>query len=188
MILGKLRIKEPIEKAMRETRNWLERLGISGLNLDTKYDAKLNIALVRFTYQGKPYEFQSKSQDNCRLNMWAIARVMEYKVRSHLMGIENFQKAMVAYIQLEASSEAQKQGQAENLKDNSSMQEDKNLCLALGISHLASNKELQAHYKKLAKAWHPDMAGSEEAKKSFETKFVEINNTWEKLKKIRGIE
>ncbi len=179
MKLGQLKTTKRVEQAIREIRDWLDKIGIHGLGIDTRYDASQNIALASFSYEGKRYEFRSTNQVNCRLNMWAIARVMEYKVRSHIMGIENFEKSMRAYLLLEASEEA--------MKGSPPMTAESKDYVVLGIGELASNQELKSNYKKLAKAWHPDMAGSDEAKKSFEDKFAEINAAWNRIKKARGI-
>ena len=46
--------------------------------------------------------------------------------------------------------------------------------------------EIEKVYKKLAKAFHPDMALSEEAKKEFEKRFGEINQAYSEIKKERG--
>ena len=184
MKIGQLKTTEPIEKAMREIRYWLGKINADGLNTNTNYDAKTNIALLRMHYKGKSYEFRSQNQKNCRLNMWAIARVMEYKVRAHLMGIEQFDKSMQAYLQLGASAEAMMAGaQATGTESSQNL----SVYAVIGISPLASNDELKAHYKKLAKSWHPDMAGSEEAKTVFEKKFAEINEAWRQIQLERGL-
>lgn len=180
--IGQLRIGQPIEKAMRMIKEWLDKIRINGLSLDIRYDARQNVALVRFSFNGKNYEFKSASQSNCRLNMWAIARVMEYKVRAHLMGIEKFDKSMQAYLQLEASPEAMQAGNSQSYGS-----QDNAAYATLGVSPLSSNTELIGHFRKLSKSWHPDMAGSEEAKIVFEKKFSEINSAWETIKKERMI-
>lgn len=176
--LGQLRTDKSIENAMREIRDWLFKLKISGLNLLTNYDPRLNIAVLSFKYNDKAYEFRSTKQKNCRLNMHAIARVMESKVRAHLMGIEDFDKSMVAYLQLEDHSGA---SQAQAMPAN-----ERNY-VKLGISALASNEELQAHYKKLCRTFHPDMALSEYAKEEFQKRMAEINEAWAEIKKERGL-
>jgi DnaJ-domain-containing protein 1 len=177
--LGQLRIKEPIEKAIREIRNWLDKLKISGLSINTNYDARMNIALLRFNYNGQDYEFISKKQSNCRLNMWAIARAMESKVRNHIMGIEDFGTSMTAYLRLENKSNY-------TSPDTPTTVKEKNYVI-LGVSPLASNQELEAKYKVLVKSFHPDMALSLEAKNEFEKRISEINNAWSEIKKERGI-
>lgn len=177
--IGKLWTKESIEKAIQTIKDWLDFLEISGMNLVIKYDAKQNIALIRFPYGGKNYEFVSKTQTNCRLNMWAIARVMEYKIRAHLMNIEPFQKSMQAYIQLDYQGTYQYQEQPN--------QQDTSAYGVLGISPLASNSEIEVHYKKMVRSWHPDAATTEEAKSVFEKKFTEINEAYQQIKKERGL-
>lgn len=184
MPIGKLNTTKPIERAIKEIRDWLTKLGVNGLTIDIKYDAASNVAILRFTYGGKNYEFKSTKQSNCRLNMHAIARVIESKVRNHLMGIEEFNRAMTSYLQIEASSEAQARSSYETQETRSQNIE---AYAVMGISHLASNAELEAHYKKLAKSWHPDMAGSEEAKVVFQRKFSEINQAWSNIKTERGL-
>jgi preprotein translocase subunit Sec63 len=57
----------------------------------------------------------------------------------------------------------------------------------LGISSLASNEEVALCYKRMAKAWHPDMANSAEAKEVFLKKFSEINEAHQKIKAERGV-
>ena len=51
--LGQLRTDKPIEWAIREIREWLDKIGIGGLELDVKYDARMNIALIKFKYKNK---------------------------------------------------------------------------------------------------------------------------------------
>lgn len=111
--------------------------------------------------------------------MWAIARVMEYKARSHIMNIEDFEKSMKSYLLLEAP-----QGTTTAVFADV---EAKDYAL-IGVSPLASNDEVGAAYRKVAKTWHPDMAGSVEAKAVFESKFAEINEAYSRIKKVRGIQ
>lgn len=176
--IGQLNTSKPIETAMRQIKEWLFKIGISGLNLNTNYDPRLNIALITFRYNNKNYEFRSKKQKNCRLNMFAIARVMENKVRAHLMGIEDFDKSMIAYLQLEDHTG--------NTPQQTTPPNNQNY-IKLGISPLASNEELQTNYKRLCRTFHPDMALSEEAKKEFEKRMAEINEAWTQIKKERGL-
>ena len=128
--LGILRTDKPIESAIKEIRNWLDKIEISGLGIDTRYDAKTNVAMLRFSYQGKNYEFRSTKQHNCRLNMWAVARAMESKVRNHIMGIEQFQKSMQAYLLLEGSA----------APNSEQPKADATAYATLGISPLSSNE------------------------------------------------
>jgi hypothetical protein len=174
--IGQLRTSKPIEKAIRDLRYWLTKIEINGLSINARYDAKQNIALLNFIYKEKKYEFRSTKQSNCRLNMWAICKAMESKIRNHLMGIEPFEKSMTAYLQLEGPTISEEIMEIDNAP-----------YVILGISSLSSNEELEKHYNKLAKSWHPDMAGSEEAKEIFEQKFAEINQAWTEIKKQRGI-
>ena len=109
--------------------------------------------------------------------MWAIARAMESKVRNHIMEIEPFEKSMKSYLLLEGSTAPLEEHEKADVTSYA----------IIGISPLASNDELEKHYKKTAKAWHPDMAGSEEARKVFEDKFSEINSAWEQIKKESGL-
>lgn len=182
--MGQLRTTDPIEKATRTIREWLERIGVNGFDLDTKWDARSNVALVRFRYGTQWYEFKSTKQNNCRLNMHGIARVIEYKVRAHLMRIEEFGNSMKAYLALENQSNYQPNT---NQSQFSSSPTDEKSYAVLGLSSLASNQELEQAHKKMAKTWHPDNALSQEAKKEFEKRMSEINSVWEQIKKERGI-
>jgi hypothetical protein len=179
--IGVLRTKEPIEKAISEIKNWLSFVKVSGLDLIIQYDARINIAVLKFKKNGKDYEFRSTTQANCRLNMWGIARVMEYKVRSHLMKIEDFDKSMSAYLQLENKSDTR----AESISKSSSYTELN--YVALGISPLSSNIQIQEKYKSLMRSFHPDMALSEEAKKEFEKRASQINQAYAQIKLERGL-
>jgi len=176
--IGQLQTSKSIDVATREIREWLDRLGINGMAVDLRYDAKTNIALCKFKYKNKDYEFRSTKQNNCRLNMHGIARVMEGKVRFHIMGIEDFEKSMSAYLQLPNYSE---------FKDNEFYEADKECYKVLEINSLASNEELIKQHKKLCKTYHPDMANSEEAKEMMEKKISKINEAWSEIKKERGI-
>jgi len=177
--LGQLNSKEPIEKAMREIREWLDKLRVNGLSINTNYDARMNIAILKFNYNGKNYEFRSTKQSNCRLNMWGIARVMEYKVRSHIMGIEDFSKSMESYVQIEDKSGIKNEFIPQNANE-------KNYVL-LGISLTASNEEIKSRYRELVKTHHPDMYNSKEAREEAEKKFAEINEAYDIISKERGL-
>lgn len=177
-----LNTQQPMEKAMREVRDWLEKIGVNGLNININYDARTNIALLKFKFKDKNYEFRSTSQKNCRLNMHAIARVMEFKVRSHLMGIEKFDTSMSPYLSIEGSTE---QPIGENVSPQ--FKQDYNAYAILRVDPLASNEEIELCYKRMVKAWHPDMAGSQEAKKEFEKRFKELNEAYDKIKRERGL-
>lgn len=168
-----------IDVATREIRGWLEKISVDGLSIDTRYDAAKNVALLRFTYQGKNYEFRSTKQKNCRLNMHAIARVMESKVRAQLMGIEDFTKAMQAYLLIEGSTDQRYAPQQRPV--------DELAYVKLGISPLASNEQIEAHYKKMMKSFHPDLAMSELAKEEFGKRAAEINAAYAIIKAERGI-
>ena len=43
--LGQLRTGLPIERAIREIRDWLSKIGVSGLSIDSRYDARTNTML-----------------------------------------------------------------------------------------------------------------------------------------------
>lgn len=176
--IGQLTTEKPIEKAMKEIKEWLSKINVNGLDIDLRYDAKTNVAMLRFKFKSKNYEFISRQQSNCRLNMWGIARVIEFKVRAQLMGIEDFGSSMKAYEMLEGKVEPQGQGTPMNELNY----------VKLGISYLASNQEIQEKYKTLMKSFHPDMALSREAKAEFEKRASEINQAYNEIKKERGIE
>jgi hypothetical protein len=177
--LGQLRTNEPIERAMRIIRDWLSKLGINGMTINTNYDAKMNIAMIKFVHKNVTYEFRSTKQSNCRLNMWGIARVMEYKVRASLMGIEDFEKSMKAYIQIEDKSGIHNEYTPQDINQKN--------YLILGISPLASNEEIKKRWFTLQKTFHPDMALSDEAKAEFNKRISEINVAYTEIKKERDI-
>lgn len=173
--IGELRTERSIESAIKEINKWLSKITVDGLNIE--YDAKLNIAVLRFIYNSKNYEFRSTNQKNCRLNMWGIARVIEFKVRAHLMKIEDFGASMAYYKLLEGRVEFQKKESVNEIN-----------YIRLGISPLASNDEIRKKYRQLMKSFHPDMALSIEAKKEFEKRSYEINQAYAEIKKERGME
>lgn len=176
--IGQLTTDKPIEKAMKEIKDWLSKINVNGLDIDLRYDAKTNVAMLRFKFKGKDYEFISRKQSNCRLNMWGIARVIEFKVRAQLMGIEDFGSSMKAYEMLEGKVEPPVRDAPANELNY----------VKLGISSLASNPEIQAKYRTMMKSFHPDMALSKEAKAEFEKRAAEINQAYNEIKKERGIE
>ena len=183
MPLGKLKTAKPIETAIKDSKEWLSKLGIGGLDMNFNYDAKLNIALIRFKYKGKSYEFISRNQDNARLNAHAIAQVMQGKVRAHIMKIEDFGTAMSPYLQLENRSDFHTQTPV-----NPQIKASDRDYAVLGMTPLASNPELENRYKSLMKTWHPDNALSGEAKLEFQKRAQEINEVWSNIKKERGIQ
>ena len=176
MKIGQLKTTEPIYKAENEVKEWLYRLGVNGLSINTAYDARTNISLVRFNYKGKNYEFISRKQKNSRLNMFGIAKAMEYKVRLHLMEIEDFGTAMKGYLQIEGT-----------IGTGESVPHDALPYQLIGISPTSSNDELEAHYKRLLKLTHPDRMVNPEDKEFANKRLVEINESWMKIKTERGI-
>lgn len=180
MNIGTMKSSKPIEVAMREIKEWLTRLGVNGLGIDLRYDASSNVALLRFKFKEKTYEFRSSKQKNCRLNMFGIARVMEFKVRAHLMGIEDFGTSMQAYLSLEDKTGTTPIGANPPEKNEINY-------IKLGVSPLASNDEIKKKYLELMKTFHPDMALSEGAKTEFTKRVSEVNEAWAEIKKERGI-
>lgn len=176
--VGTLQTGKSIEKAMKEITEWLSKIGVNGLDVDLRYDARTNVAMLKFTYKGKPYEFRSTRQTNCRLNMWGIARVIEWRVRGQLMGIEDFGESMFRY---------KLEGKVEPLAAAVPLANEMNY-VKLGISPLASNAQIIARHRELMKTFHPDMVNSSEAKKEFERRAAEINQAYNEIKKERGIE
>ena len=174
--IGQLRTGEPIEKAMRIIRDWLNKLGVDGLSINTSYSSANNIAVLKFRYKNKDYEFRSTKQSSCRLNMHGIARVMEYKVRASIMGIEDFETSMKSYLQIEnKSSFTSVQHSAEDQYYE-----------ILGVTRKMSDEEIKKKYNTLMKLNHPDMVNSEELKKEFGLKVARINEAYTEIKKERG--
>ena len=175
--IGELRTEKSIESAIKETKKWLSLIAVDEFDIDIMYDVRSNSAALMFKYKDKDYEFHSTNQKNCRLNMWGIARVMEFKVRAQLMKIEDFGASMESYKLLEGRVEFQTQKSINEVN-----------YIRLGISPLASNDEIRKKYRQLMKSFHPDMALSEEAKKEFEKRTTEINQAYSEIKKERGME
>jgi len=175
--IGQLTTEKSIELAMKEVKEWLSKINVNGLDIDLRYDAKTNVAMLRFKFKSKEYEFISRKQNNCRLNMWGIARVIEFKVRAQLMGIEDFGSSMKAYERLEGQTEPVARATPVNELNY----------VKLGISPLASNQEIQEKYKQMMKSFHPDMALSPQAKNEFGKRASEINQAYNEIKKERGI-
>ncbi|MFN8258718.1 MAG: TerB family tellurite resistance protein [Bacteroidales bacterium] len=61
--------------------------------------------------------------------------------------------------------------------------------IILGLSNDASIEEIKKTYRELVKTFHPDVTldKSEGYRKKASEKFIEINDAYEKIKKIRGI-
>lgn len=173
--IGELRTEKSIESAIKEINKWLILIAVYGA--DIEYDARSNIAVLRLRYNDRDYEFRSINQKNCRLNMWGIARVIEFKVRSHLMGIEDFGASMESYKLLVGKVEPQMRESINEIN-----------YIRLGISSLASNDEIRKKYRQLMKSFHPDMVLSVEAKKEFQKRAAEINQAYAEIKKERGME
>jgi len=59
----------------------------------------------------------------------------------------------------------------------------------LGISHDASDEDIKKAYRMMALRYHPDKVShlGEDVKKAALEKFQELNNAYQKIKKIRGI-
>ena len=174
--IGELRTEKPIESAIKEIKKWLSLIAVNEFDIEVRYDVRSNSAVLVFEYKDKDYEFRSTNQKNCRLNVWGIARVMEFKVRAQLMKIEDFGASMESYKLLEGRVEFQQESVNEINY------------IILGISPLASNEEVRKKYKQLMKSFHPDMALSVEAKKEFGKRAAEINQAYAEIKKERRIE
>ena len=179
--IGRLKTSRSISQAISKINFWLNKLKDNGLNIDTRYDAGINVSLLKFNYQNKDYEFRSTKQDNCRLNMWAIARVIEYKVRSHIMNIEKFETSMSPYLQIENKSSYQSENFVKKTNENNYK--------ILGIDLTSSNEEINKRYKELQKMYHPDRIAdfSDTAKNDFQNKIAEINKAYSEIKQERGI-
>lgn len=179
--LGTLQTTKTIEQGMKEIRDWLFEMKVNGIDININYDPASNVALLRFKFQGKAYEFRSTKQKNCRLNLHAIARAMEGKVRNSIMGIEDFRKAMSPYLMLENKSDyVSEHGRPEQEAS------DKDYAI-IGLTPLASNQEIEARYRHLMKTFHPDNALSSEAKVEFQKRASEINSVYSNIKKARGL-
>lgn len=176
--IGKLRTEKSIEHAMKEIKVWLDKVGVSGLDLIIQYDARLNVAVIKFKKKGKSYEFRSTKQKNCRLNMHAISKVMEFKVRADIMKIEDFDTSMQAYLAIEDKTGSSL---------NQPVQANESAYVVLGLSPLCSNEEFLKKHRELMKSYHPDMALSVEAKKVFEKRSAEINEAVSSIKLERGL-
>ena len=84
-----------------ESRQNLERMGVSGLTIDIRWDTRSNISMVRFNYKGKNYEMRENKQRNVMMNMYALSRRIEWKARMHLLGIEDFDISVSPYLMIE---------------------------------------------------------------------------------------
>lgn len=179
-----LKLKVPSNKYLpsieEEIKENLKRMGVSGLSIDLRFDARQNVALLRFSFNGKNYEVRINNQQDVRANMYAIARRVEYKARMHLLDIEPFDISMSPYLQLENKSNYQSQ---EFEMPKASIKS----YVVLGIPEYSSNDEIGKRYKILVKSFHPDMVSNSEAKIEFEKKMSEINQAYNEIKKERGI-
>ncbi len=175
---GLLNTDKNIEDAITDIKQWLGALKIDRSTIVAQWDAGQNVAVLNFKYSGKEYQFRSTRQKNCRLNMHAIAKVIEFKVRAQMMNIEDFTQSMSAYLSLDAKGEfvSQKKGKVDEIA-----------YATLGLTPYSSNEEISKAHKFLLKQWHPDKASSPEAKKAFEKKAVEYNNAYNTIVKERGL-
>ena len=181
---GELKLRVPPNKYLpsieEEIKENLKRMDVNGLSIDLRFDARQNVALLRFTFNSKNYEIRIDNQPNVRANMYAISKRVEYKARMHLLNIEPFDISMSPYLQLENKSEYQSQ---EFEMPKASIKS----YVILGIPEYSSNEEIEKRYKTLVKSFHPDMALSSLAKEEFQKKMSEINQAYNEIKKERGI-
>ena len=180
---SKLKLNVPGSKYLpsiqEEIRQNLERMGVSGLSIDIRYDVRGNVSLVRFNFNGKNYEMKVSNQKDIRSNMYAIARRIEYKARMHLLDIEPFEISISPYIQIGYEGEYKQDFEVPKASVKA--------YITLGIPEYSSNFEIEQHYKKLVKAFHPDMALSDEKKIEFGKRLAEINEAYNEIKKERGL-
>lgn len=179
---GRIASGKSITYFMNEIRRWLDKLEVNGLDIDIKYDARTNIALIRFSYKGKWYEFRSTAQEDVRKNMGALAYLLWTKARLHFMHIEDFASHSQEYLRLEAPQGYQEPELQPEYKASAKAY------VILGVSDIASNTEIEKAYIGLCKRYHPDMALSEELKQEITKKMAEINQAYTEIKKERGIQ
>lgn len=163
-----------------EIRENLQRMKVNGLTIDIRYDVRSNVAMARFNFNSKDYEMKVTNQKDIRANLWAINKRIEYKARMHLLGIEPFELSVSPYLAIENKSETQQQTDMPKATARA--------YAVFGIAEYSSNDNIKKKYKELVRAFHPDMALSEEAKAEFIKKFQEIQEAYSEIKKERGFE
>ena len=84
--IGILSAERSVAFSKNEVQKWLRKLsGISEVFVSISVNS--NVAQLFFKYGGSNYEFRSVRQKNARLNLFAIVKAMEGKVRNHFIGI-----------------------------------------------------------------------------------------------------
>lgn len=56
----------------------------------------------------------------------------------------------------------------------------------LGLKSSATQQEISSRYRKLSREWHPDKHKDPESKKEAQEKFIEIQQAYEILSKIKS--
>lgn len=56
----------------------------------------------------------------------------------------------------------------------------------MGLKATATQQEITSRYRKLSRDWHPDKHKDPEAKKEAQEKFIEIQQAYEILSKIKS--
>lgn len=128
------------------------RLRLDGLPYSNQRQPDDKGVAVYFTYKKKPIVFACDRWKTVEDNLWAIAKHIEALRGQERWGVGNLEQAFTGYVALPAPMQWWN---------------------VLGISPQATEDEIRAAYRQLAKVHHPDAGGSHE-------KFVTIQQAYER--------
>lgn len=142
-------------------------------------DYAQGLGIIRFDWKGSHYEFRYKSKnatDAISKLSWSLARLIDCDIR----GILPFSKTGREYLALPSPSD--QQFPTKSFDDTVGSK----WFAILGLNSHASNEEVKKKYRLLAGMYHPDRALKEDDKTIYETKFNEVAEAYNQIKKIRG--
>jgi DnaJ-domain-containing protein 1 len=178
----------PIQESMHEIRVELSKIGVSGMDIDCRYDVNTGAAIVRFKRNGVTYERRSTQQPNVSKNMRVIALNLKHKVLDHLRGVEPFEDSMYKYAALPPGKDAPNEDAQARPPEHIPRSEVLAAYAVLGVDAYATAPQVEKAYKHQLLAWHPDRHHADaEMLALAEKKTSEINSAWQLIKRERGI-
>lgn len=165
--ISKVQTYKGITTIRAEIRELLARIGIYTYIID--WNNEENWARISFEYNGKKIEKILKTQTSSRNNLQALKCWLHDRIKNMERGLETFEESFSGYLKLEGSFD-----KAEHAKTPYTI---------LGVTETDDMAGIEREFKRQAFLWHPDKHQNDVIA---EERFKEINEAWQKIKKVRG--